>query len=143
MVSTASAPRRRTRQSSCNEDHDGSWRGCTVCRCSIRRMDEGRNSVIGKDRVLPNLTNSGEFRRLKAKSGLGILVPMTVTVKNKSPLVVPNRVRREAGFKNGDRVEFRVSRGMVTILPKPHEVDDTLTATEAKKMRHALTQVRE
>ena len=71
---------------------------------------------------------------------------MTVTVKSKAPLVVPNRVRREAGFKNGDRVEFKVARGVVTILPKPAvpgEADDTLTPAEAKKVRHGLKQVRE
>jgi bifunctional DNA-binding transcriptional regulator/antitoxin component of YhaV-PrlF toxin-antitoxin module len=71
---------------------------------------------------------------------------MTVTVKNKTPLVVPNRVRREAGFKTGDRVQFKVSRGAVTILHKPltnQDPDDTLTVAEAKKVRHALKQVRE
>ena len=71
---------------------------------------------------------------------------MTVTVKNKTPLVVPNRVRREAGFKTGDRVQFKASRGAVTILHKPltnQDPDDTLTAAEAKKVRHALKQVRE
>jgi bifunctional DNA-binding transcriptional regulator/antitoxin component of YhaV-PrlF toxin-antitoxin module len=71
---------------------------------------------------------------------------MSVTLKSKTPLVVPNRVRREAGFKTGDRVEFKVSRGVVTILSKPpatQNPDDTLTPTEAKKVRHALKQVRE
>jgi len=35
---------------------------------------------------------------------------------------------------------------MVTILPKPplsHDSDDTLTPAEARKVRHALKQVRE
>lgn len=71
---------------------------------------------------------------------------MTVTVKSKTPLVVPNRVRREAGFKSGDRVEFKVTRGVVTILPKPpltEDSEDTLSPAEAKKVRHALKQVRE
>jgi bifunctional DNA-binding transcriptional regulator/antitoxin component of YhaV-PrlF toxin-antitoxin module len=71
---------------------------------------------------------------------------MTVTLKSKTPLVVPNRVRREAGFKTGDRVEFEVSRGVVTIRPKPAATqgsDDTLTPAEAKKVRHALKQVRD
>ncbi len=63
---------------------------------------------------------------------------MTVTLKNKIPLVVPDRVRREAGFKIGDRVEFKVSRGAVTILPKPaviQDLDDTMTLAEAKIVR--------
>ena len=71
---------------------------------------------------------------------------MTITLKNKTPLTVPDKVRRRAGFKPGDRVEFRVSRGVVTILTKDFGAeapDDTLTAEEAKKVRHALKQIRE
>jgi bifunctional DNA-binding transcriptional regulator/antitoxin component of YhaV-PrlF toxin-antitoxin module len=71
---------------------------------------------------------------------------MTVTVRNKTPLIVPDQVRRRAGFKPGARVEFKVSGGMVTILPKPpltHGSDDTLPPAEAKKVRHALKHVRE
>jgi bifunctional DNA-binding transcriptional regulator/antitoxin component of YhaV-PrlF toxin-antitoxin module len=70
---------------------------------------------------------------------------MTVTVRNKTPLTVPDQVRRRAGFKPGDKVEFKVSGGMVTILPKLpliHDTDDTLKPAEAKKVRHALKQVR-
>ena len=71
---------------------------------------------------------------------------MTVTVRNETPLTVPDQVRRRAGFKPGDKVEFKVSGGMVTILPKLpliHDSDDTLTPAEARKVRHALKQVRE
>jgi bifunctional DNA-binding transcriptional regulator/antitoxin component of YhaV-PrlF toxin-antitoxin module len=70
---------------------------------------------------------------------------MTVTLKNKTPLVVPDRVRREAGFKIGDRVEFKVSHGAVTILPKPtvtQELDDTLTPAEAKIVRRGEGQLK-
>jgi bifunctional DNA-binding transcriptional regulator/antitoxin component of YhaV-PrlF toxin-antitoxin module len=70
---------------------------------------------------------------------------MTVVVKSKTPLTVPDKVRRRAGFKPGDRVEFRVSHGVVTILTKDfgaETADDTLTAEEAKKVRHALKQIR-
>ncbi len=68
---------------------------------------------------------------------------MTVVLKSELPLIVPDKVRRRAGFKAGDQVEFKASRGMVTILTK-HLVsaDDTLTPEEAKKVRHALKQVR-
>jgi len=71
---------------------------------------------------------------------------MTVVVKSKLPLTVPDQVRRRAGFKPGDHVEFKVSRGMVTILTKritSCSPDDTVTEEEAKKVRHALRQVRE
>jgi bifunctional DNA-binding transcriptional regulator/antitoxin component of YhaV-PrlF toxin-antitoxin module len=71
---------------------------------------------------------------------------MTATVKSKTLLTVPDAVRRRAGFKPGDQVEFKVSRGTVTILARrlaAHDLDDTLTTEEAKKVRHAMKQVRE
>jgi bifunctional DNA-binding transcriptional regulator/antitoxin component of YhaV-PrlF toxin-antitoxin module len=40
---------------------------------------------------------------------------MTVTVKRKAPLTVPDLVRRRAGFKPGDQVEFKAACGVVTI----------------------------
>jgi len=51
---------------------------------------------------------------------------MTVTVKNKTPLVVPPAVRRKAGFKSGQEIEFRASGGVITIAPKlsPDEMQD-------------------
>lgn len=70
---------------------------------------------------------------------------MTVTLKNRTPLVVPNRVRREAGFKDGDQVEFKVARGTVTILPKPSapsDAGDTLTPSEAKIVRRGEAQLK-
>jgi bifunctional DNA-binding transcriptional regulator/antitoxin component of YhaV-PrlF toxin-antitoxin module len=70
---------------------------------------------------------------------------MTVTLNSKTPLVVPNRVRREAGFKNGDQVEFKVSRGAVTILPKTpvtKDADDTLSPSEAKLVRRGEAQLK-
>jgi bifunctional DNA-binding transcriptional regulator/antitoxin component of YhaV-PrlF toxin-antitoxin module len=44
---------------------------------------------------------------------------MTVTVKNNSPITVPETVQRRAGIKSGDRLEFKVSAGVITIVPKP------------------------
>ena len=45
---------------------------------------------------------------------------MTVAIKNnnKAPLVVPSVVRRKAGFKSGQELEFRAAGGVITILPK-------------------------
>jgi len=42
---------------------------------------------------------------------------MTVTVKNKTELVVPPSVQRQAGIQPGDRLEFKVSSGTITITP--------------------------
>ena len=43
---------------------------------------------------------------------------MTVTVKNKTPLVVPPSVRRQAGLKSGQEIEFKVSGGVISFHPK-------------------------
>jgi bifunctional DNA-binding transcriptional regulator/antitoxin component of YhaV-PrlF toxin-antitoxin module len=66
---------------------------------------------------------------------------MTVTVKNKTPLVVPPAVRRRAGFKSGDKLEFKGAGGVVTILPKP-DSDDTLTAGEERIVRRGEAQLK-
>jgi bifunctional DNA-binding transcriptional regulator/antitoxin component of YhaV-PrlF toxin-antitoxin module len=57
---------------------------------------------------------------------------MTVIVKNKTPLVVPPVVRRQAGFKGGDELEFKVSGGVVTIQPKLPSADDEYTPAERR-----------
>ena len=59
---------------------------------------------------------------------------MTVTVKSKMPLVVPPSVRRRAGFKSGDKLEFKVTAGVVTIFPE-QDSDDALTPEEEKIVR--------
>lgn len=43
---------------------------------------------------------------------------MTVIVKDKKQLVVPPSVSRRAGIKVGDRLEFKVSGGIINIIPK-------------------------
>jgi AbrB family looped-hinge helix DNA binding protein len=52
---------------------------------------------------------------------------MTITVKNKTDLVVPASVRRRAGIKAGDRLEFKVSGGIINITPKPPAADNEYT----------------
>jgi AbrB family looped-hinge helix DNA binding protein len=42
---------------------------------------------------------------------------MSITVKDKTNLVVPEKVRRQAGIKPGDRVKFKVSSRTITITP--------------------------
>jgi len=49
---------------------------------------------------------------------------MTATVKNnRVGLVVPPSVRRQAGIKAGDRLEFKVSGGIINIIPKLPSAD--------------------
>ena len=50
---------------------------------------------------------------------------MTVTVKGKADLLVPRSVRRRAGIKSGDQIEFKVSGGVISIIPKlPSALDE-------------------
>lgn len=60
---------------------------------------------------------------------------MTTVVKE-NQLVVPDSVRRRARLKTGDRVEFKVSGGIITIIPKLPKADDEYTP-EQRRIIHA------
>ncbi len=47
-----------------------------------------------------------------------------ITVKKKTPLTVPEPVRRRAGFKPGDQVEFKACGGVITIRKLPSASDE-------------------
>jgi AbrB family looped-hinge helix DNA binding protein len=64
---------------------------------------------------------------------------MTVIVKSKTDLVVPPSVRRRAGIKAGDRLEFKVSGGVIHIVPKP-SADDECTARQRRIIDRALAE---
>ncbi len=49
-----------------------------------------------------------------------------------SQLVVPLSVRRQAGMKAGDRVEFKVSGSIITVIPKLPSSDDEYTAARRR-----------
>ena len=59
---------------------------------------------------------------------------MTVAVKNdnRTPLVVPKALRRRAGFKSGQEIEFRASSGVITIVPKHPPADDEYTPEQRR-----------
>src|ERR1035438_5979030 len=57
---------------------------------------------------------------------------MTVTVKNKTSLAVPPQVQRRAGLKPGDRVEFRVSGGIINIIPELPTADSEYTPAQRR-----------
>jgi len=67
---------------------------------------------------------------------------MTVTVKNKTrtPLVVPPSVRRRAGHRNGEDLEFRVSGGVITIAPKRPAADDEYTPEQRRRIDRGIDQ---
>jgi len=49
---------------------------------------------------------------------------VTIKLKPHADLVVPESVRRRAGIKAGDRVEFKVSGHVISILPKLPSEDE-------------------
>jgi bifunctional DNA-binding transcriptional regulator/antitoxin component of YhaV-PrlF toxin-antitoxin module len=57
---------------------------------------------------------------------------MTVVITSKDELIVPRSVRRRAGIKTGDRVEFKVSGGVINIVPKLPSADDEYTPAQRK-----------
>ena len=48
---------------------------------------------------------------------------MTLTLDDK-PIVIPDAVRRKAGLRRGDRIEFKVSGRAITIVPKESAGED-------------------
>ena len=56
---------------------------------------------------------------------------MTVTLKDKFQIVVPQSLQRQAGFKRGDPLEFRASRGVIMIVPKSEPISPLIEAFHA------------
>jgi AbrB family looped-hinge helix DNA binding protein len=66
---------------------------------------------------------------------------MTVVI-SKDQLVVPKSVRRKAGMKTGDQVEFTVSGGVINILPKLPSADDEYTPAQRRVIDARLKEAR-
>jgi len=49
---------------------------------------------------------------------------MTIVVKERDPLVVPLNIRRRAGIKPGDRLEFKAARGVITNVSRSQTADE-------------------
>jgi AbrB family looped-hinge helix DNA binding protein len=54
---------------------------------------------------------------------------MTITVNDREELVIPRSVRRRAGIRPGDKLEFKVSRRKITIVAT---VDDEYTTAQRR-----------
>jgi AbrB family looped-hinge helix DNA binding protein len=68
---------------------------------------------------------------------------MTVTVKsNVADLVVPKSIRRRAGIKPGDRLEFKVSGGIINIIPKLPSADDEYTPEQRRVIDAEIAEAR-
>jgi bifunctional DNA-binding transcriptional regulator/antitoxin component of YhaV-PrlF toxin-antitoxin module len=67
---------------------------------------------------------------------------MGVVVSAKSELVVQRSVRRRAGLKSGQTVEFRVSGGVINIVPQLPVADDEYTPAQRRVIDARLQQAR-
>jgi bifunctional DNA-binding transcriptional regulator/antitoxin component of YhaV-PrlF toxin-antitoxin module len=67
---------------------------------------------------------------------------MTTTLKNNTELVVPPSIRKQAGMKAGDQVEFKVSGGIINIIPKLPSADDEYTAEQRKVIDARLAEAK-
>jgi bifunctional DNA-binding transcriptional regulator/antitoxin component of YhaV-PrlF toxin-antitoxin module len=54
-----------------------------------------------------------------------------------TPIVVPEAVRRKAGLRAGERVEFQVSGRAITIIPKARNADDYPLETVTRIIKEA------
>jgi len=67
---------------------------------------------------------------------------MTVTVKSKEELVVPRAVQRRAGIKAGQRVQFKVSGGIISIIPDLPIADGEYTPAQRRVIDARLSEAR-
>lgn len=68
---------------------------------------------------------------------------MTVTLQSKDELVVPRAVRRRAGIKTGQTVKFKVSGGIISIIPDLPSADDEYTPAQRRVIDARLAEARE
>ena len=68
---------------------------------------------------------------------------MASVITPKAEIMVPKSVRRKAGIKVGDQIEFIVSGRMINIVPKLPYANDTFTADEAAMITTARKEMRE
>jgi bifunctional DNA-binding transcriptional regulator/antitoxin component of YhaV-PrlF toxin-antitoxin module len=67
---------------------------------------------------------------------------MGVVVSSKSDLVVPRSVRRRAGLRSGQKVEFKVSGGVIHIIPELPLANDEYTPAQRRIINDRLRQAR-
>jgi bifunctional DNA-binding transcriptional regulator/antitoxin component of YhaV-PrlF toxin-antitoxin module len=67
---------------------------------------------------------------------------MGVVVSTKSEITVPRSVRRRAGIKRGQKVEFKVSGGVISIVPELPRADDEYTPAQRRIIDDRLREAR-
>ena len=68
---------------------------------------------------------------------------MTVTLKPKTEITAPKSIRRKAGIKTGDQVEFTVSGSVINIIPKLPYAEDIFSSQETAQIVRARQEMRE
>jgi bifunctional DNA-binding transcriptional regulator/antitoxin component of YhaV-PrlF toxin-antitoxin module len=68
---------------------------------------------------------------------------LAAIAKKSSPLVVPPAIRRKAGFKGGEVLEFKASGGIITIVRKPLVAVDEYTPAQRKVVDARLKEARQ
>ena len=59
---------------------------------------------------------------------------MTIVVNEKTRQLFPPSVRRQAGLRSGDKLEVKVSGGVITLLPKLPIADDEYTPEQRRRI---------
>lgn len=67
---------------------------------------------------------------------------MAVVAKKETPLVVPSSIRRKAGFKGGEDLEFKASGGVITIVRKLPLAKDEYTPAQREIIDARLAEAR-
>jgi AbrB family looped-hinge helix DNA binding protein len=68
---------------------------------------------------------------------------MTVTLKPQAEIMVPKSIRRKAGYRPGDQLEFKVSGRTITIVPKLPAADDEYTPRQRRVIDARLAKAEE
>jgi AbrB family looped-hinge helix DNA binding protein len=72
--------------------------------------------------------------------GLAVRAVAAILAIRRRQVVIPRKVFDALGLAEGDFVEVTVENGRVDM--KPRYAGDNLTAAEAKKVRHAVQQIK-
>jgi bifunctional DNA-binding transcriptional regulator/antitoxin component of YhaV-PrlF toxin-antitoxin module len=67
---------------------------------------------------------------------------MATTAKNVSPLVAPSAIRRKAGLKGGDELEFKAASAVITTSRKLPVAGDEYTPAQRRIIDARLTEAR-
>ena len=94
---------------------------------------------LGSGLARPTIASSQRNRRMLCF--VCELISMPLTVKNKTPLVVPPEVQRRAGLSSRAQLEFRASGGVITITAKPPSADE-YTAEQRRMIDARLTEAK-